>query len=42
MFLPPDHIVDLSPENTSDSIYITSPNGGKIVINTVQGVVTFE
>ncbi|CAO0792911.1 unnamed protein product [Mucor circinelloides] len=42
MFLPPGHILDLSPENKSDSIYITSPNGSKIIINTVEGAVTFE
>ncbi|KAI9326916.1 hypothetical protein BD770DRAFT_478051 [Pilaira anomala] len=42
MFLPPGHILDLSPENKLNSIYITSPNGKKIIINTDEGKVLFE
>lgn len=42
MFLPPGHILDLSPENKLNSIYITSPTGKKIVIDTDKGVVSFN
>lgn len=42
MFLPPGHILDLSPENKLNSIYITSPTGKKIIINTDEGKVLFE
>lgn len=42
MFLPPGHILDLSPENKLNSIYITSPTGKKIIIHTDEGKVTFE
>jgi histone deacetylase complex regulatory component SIN3 len=42
MFLPPGHILDLSPKEESNNIYVTSPTGKKIIINTDQGVVRFE
>lgn len=42
MFLPPGHILDLSPENKLNSIYITSPTGKKIIISTDEGKVLFE
>lgn len=42
MFLPPEHIVIKSPEDNPHSIYISTPTGGKIIINTDAGVVTHE
>ncbi|KAI8355093.1 hypothetical protein EDC96DRAFT_265958 [Choanephora cucurbitarum] len=42
MFLPPGHVLNLSPENKSNSIYITSPTGSKIIIHTDEGIITFE
>ncbi|KAI8990134.1 paired amphipathic helix [Pilobolus umbonatus] len=42
MFLPPEHILNISPEDNSNSIYIATPTGGKIIINTDEGIVTHE
>lgn len=43
MFLPPGHILDLTPEgDKSNSIYLTSPAGKKIILNTDEGKVIFE
>lgn len=42
MFLPPGHIVELSPENHTNIIHITSSNGKKIIIDIIEGAVTFE
>ncbi|KAI8389336.1 hypothetical protein BD560DRAFT_76804 [Blakeslea trispora] len=42
MFLPPGHVLNLSPENKSNSIYITSPTGSKIIIHADEGLITFE
>ncbi|KAI7901625.1 uncharacterized protein BX663DRAFT_99457 [Cokeromyces recurvatus] len=42
MFLPPSHILDLSPENNLNLIYITSPTGNKIIIDTDKGVVNYK
>lgn len=42
MFLPPGHVLELSPENHENSIYITSPTGKKIIIDTDKGAVIFE
>ncbi|KAI9472318.1 MAG: hypothetical protein EXX96DRAFT_622501 [Benjaminiella poitrasii] len=42
MFLPPGHLLDLSPENKPNLIYITSPTGNKIIVDTDQGLVNFK
>ncbi|KAF7730721.1 Transcriptional regulatory protein sin3 [Apophysomyces ossiformis] len=42
MFLPPGHLLDISPENKPHLVYIATPTGNKIVIDTYEGTVKLD